>query len=157
VIGAVSAVELDPFTALVSEQGRLQFSEDNRRAMDMWLLTQVRQYVDVTLTPAGASITEQQRKWYFGPILGAISSATGQPKDDLHLYFKARLLGNPESRVIVLVDKNGCVVDERGAFDEKSITKIGKRRMRNYCDEIRGIAATELDIDIPDPDPNKRS
>lgn len=148
---------LEPMTALVSERGRLQFSEDHRRAMDAWLLTQCGCYVDVAMTPVGSSLSEQQRRWYFGQILGRITKDTGQPKDDLHLYFKSRLLGNPEHRVIVLLDGNGEVKDERNVAVDPSITVLSRRKMRDYCDDIRGIAALELNIDIPDPDPSKRS
>jgi hypothetical protein len=151
------AIELEPLSALVNSKGRLQFSEDQRRALDMWLLTQIGNFIDVALTPAGSSLTEQQRRWYFGQILGGITRATGQPKDDLHVYFKSRLLGNPESKLIVLVDRNGEVKDERDVLVDTSITVLSRRKMRDYCDDIRTIAAEELHVVIADPDPTKRT
>lgn len=145
------------FPALVSEKHRLQFSEGIRREMDELLWRLSGQHVEVEIRKESQALSARQRRFYFGVILKRIHQKTGQPIDDLHLYFKGRLLGNPHSRVIVLVDANGEVRDEREVYDDPSITVLSTRKMSRYSDDIRMIAAAELGIDIPDPDPTRRT
>lgn len=143
--------------ARVSDAGRLQFSEGVRRELDAHLSTLVGKPVLVHVHEDRAPLSERQRRWYFGQVLGRIEQATGQGKDDLHWFFKDLFLGAPEHRLIALVDSHGEVVDERNVFAELSITKLTTKRMARYCDQIREFAALRLEIDIPNPDPKWRA
>lgn len=147
----------DSFPAVVSEQGRLQFSHGARMEMDAYLTTLRCRPVFVTVTEDRAPLSARQRRWYFGQVLGRITEHTGQEKDELHDYFKDLFLGAPEERLIVLVDSNGEVIDERSVHHELSITKLNTKTMARYCDQIREFAALRLAIEIPNPDPDWRS
>jgi hypothetical protein len=151
-------METPTFPALVSPKGRLQFGEVERRGLDMWLSTLAGKAVTVKVHEDRASLSERQRRWYFGQILKRITDHTGQERDDLHLYFKDKFLGAPENRLIVLVDGNGEIVDERQVPIDPSITVLTTKQMANYCDQIRMFAAVPpLCIDIPNPSKDFRT
>lgn len=150
-------METPIFPVLVSEKGRLQFTEGDRRGLDMWLATLAGKHALVTVKEDRASLSERQRRWYFGQVLGRIHKHTGQDKDELHLYFKDLYLGSPEHKLLVIVNANGEIVDERDVLDRPSITVLSTKGMAHYCDLIRGFAALKLALDIPNPDPQWRT
>lgn len=146
------------FPARVSERGRLEFAEVDRRGLDMWLASLAGKHVLATFREDRASLSERQRRWYFGQVLGRIHKHTGQDvEEELHPYFKDKFLGTPENRLIVLVDAQGEVVDERDVTREQTITVLNTKEMAHYCEQIREMAALKLAIDIPNPDPEWRT
>lgn len=145
------------FPALVSQEGRLQFTAFNRQAMDGYLATLRMKQVLVRIFEDGSKLSERQRKWYFSQVLGRITGHTGQPKEELHAYFKDLYLGSPEHKLLVIVDADGTVIDERDVLDRPSITALGTKAMARYCDQIREFAALKLNLDIPNPDRQWRS
>lgn len=150
-------MNIPEFPALVSQVGKLQFTNFDRREMDGYLTTLRMKRVLVRIAEDGARLSERQRRWYFGQVLGRIVGHTGQPKEDLHLYFKDKFLGSPENKLLVIVDANGQVIDERDVLERPSITVLGTKAMAEYCDEIRKFAALHMNLDIPNPDRQWRS
>jgi hypothetical protein len=145
------------FPATVTDTGRLCFDVASRRGLDRWLCSLAGTHALVSVRKDRASLSERQRRWYFGEILKRITEHTGQDVDDLHLYFKDRFLGSPDHRLLVLVDGHGDVVDERDLLDGPSITTLSTTAMADYCDQIRMFAADRLQVDIPNPDPHWRA
>lgn len=72
--------------------------------------------------------------------LTCIEKETGQPKEDLHEFFKMQFLGVKEVSVFNLT-----------FFVPKSTTKLDTKIMSEYLDNIQVFAGTELDITLPDP------
>lgn len=132
-------------------------SHRTKRLYDARLVSLVGKAIGIQIDEDKALLSERQRRWYFGQVLGRIHRENGQPVDDLHLYFKRKFLGDAESRLIVIVDGNGQVIDEASCTSTPSITVCSTTKMTKYIEDIRGFAAADLHIDIPDPDPQFRS
>jgi hypothetical protein len=142
--------------AYVDKKGKVEIASAGMRAeWREWLWSLRESYVDLRATKMAAALTDRQRRWYFGQVLGRITEKTGQPRDDLHDYYKDLFLGSPENKTLVLVDRDGCIVDERDVWHERSITLLSRRAMSEYCDQIRAHAADQLHVFIPDADPSK--
>lgn len=86
--------------------------------------------------------TGKQNKMYWGLVLNAIVQAvhesTGQDKEDIHGYFKAKFL----SKTMYI---NGKLVPSI-----RSSTKLTTSEFSRYIEQIRAEAATEFGIQIPE-------
>lgn len=104
--------------------------------------------VSVTVERKHATRSEQQNRWYWSGILAALSEHTGYTVDEMHEYCKDRF----NAKTISIVDGHGEVKDEQRIG--QSTTKLNRLTFGEYCENIRMWAASELGIDIPDPDPD---
>jgi hypothetical protein len=148
----------DPiFYGRVDLQGRLLFSKRTKALYEGRIVSMVGKDVGVRVDEDKALLSNRQRRWYFGQVLGQIHRETGQPVDDLHLFFKRKYLGDAESRLIVIVDGKGNLIEEANCTSTPSITVCSTTKMTHYLEDIRRFAAADLHIDIPDPDPQFRS
>lgn len=70
-----------------------------------------------------------------------IEQETGQPKEDIHEFFKMKFLG----------------VSERTAFNltffvPNSTTKLDTKQFTDFLDQVQAFAATDLGITLPNPE-----
>lgn len=90
----------------VSANGRLQFTADERRALDMWLSTLVGRPVDITIKVHRNTRSLAQNAWWWGVAVPMIADAMGC---DLHEH---------EQVHYALVAKCfGCLHDEKTGLD----------------------------------------
>jgi hypothetical protein len=106
--------------------------------------------VTITVERKRATRSRIQNAWYWGQILRLLSDHTGYTVDELHDYCKQRF--NP-TRVLIH-DQDGAIVDESRIG--RSTTKLNRVTFGEYCEAIRQWAAQDLQVVIPDPDPNWR-
>lgn len=106
--------------------------------------------VTITVAPKRATRSALQNAWYWGQILRLLSDHTGYTVDELHEYCKQRF----NAKTVCLVDSDGVVKDESRVG--MSTTKLNRLTFGEYCEAIRIWAAADLDVRIPDPDPNWR-
>lgn len=85
------------FTVTVSPTGRLQFPEQERRALDMWLLTLAGERVVVSVRKKGSARSLPQNARYWALLTVAAESLWGDRslKDALHDEIAHLLLGLP--------------------------------------------------------------
>lgn len=108
--------------------------------------------VSVTIERYYATRSEQQNRWYWSdPFMGAIADRMGEGSKRLGHELCKQLFN---ARVIVLCNEHGEIVGEHAI--PESTTKLNKLKFGDYCESIRRWAATELHINIPDPDPSWR-
>lgn len=96
----------------------------------------------VLVTVENPPRSDKQNKMYWGLVLNAIVQAihesTGQDKDDIHGYFKAKFL----SKTMYI---NGKLVPSI-----KSTTKLTTSEFSHYIEQIKAEAATEFGIQVPE-------
>jgi hypothetical protein len=96
----------------------------------------------VLVTVENPPRSDKQNKMYWGLVLNAIVQAihesTGQDKDDIHGYFKAKFL----SKTMYI---NGKLVPSI-----KSTTKLTTSEFSRYIEQIKAEAATEFGIQVPE-------
>ena len=85
-----------------------------------------------------------QANRYYRLILGLISDHTGSDPADLHDYFKLRFL---QPAVKTVLGKE---------FEVYTTTDKSPEVFHEYVEQIRRFAATELQVETPDPDPSLR-
>lgn len=102
----------------------------------------------VTVERVRATRSDQQNRWYWGVILPALAEHTGYTVDELHEYCKQRF----NAKRLCIVDGQGVVADEQTIG--QSTAKLNKLTFGEYCEAIRQWAARDLEIEIPDPDPD---
>lgn len=119
----------------------------NRRAFDR-LIAQMpeRWMLEVSVKRLRATRSIQQNRWYFGCVLAALSEHTGYTVDELHDICKQMFI----PKHLAIQDGNGVIKGELvigGSSRELNTQQFGE-----YCEAIRRWAATELDVNIPDPE-----
>ncbi len=106
--------------------------------------------VFVTVEKAHANISELQRRYYFGLVLGMFAEETGNTVKELHEWAKAKFIPWEVS----ICDGNGHILD--GRVVGGSITKLNRVTFGELIENVRQFMATELGIITPDPDPDWR-
>ena len=104
----------------------------------------------VTIERAHATRSAAQNAWYWSQVLKLISEHTGYTVDEVHELMKAKF----NAKVMVVTNAAGELVSEDRVG--QTTTKLNKLTFGDYCEQIRIWAAQELDVYIPDPDPNWR-
>lgn len=113
------------------------FTEAMRRFQDGEVL--------VRIAHVRATRSEQQNRWYWGVIVESISEHTGYTPDEVHEFLKAKFI----PKRVAVCDGNGEIKDD--LVIGGSTAKLNKVSFGEYCEAIRGWAAQELDVVIPDP------
>lgn len=102
----------------------------------------------VHIERAYATRSQLQNAWYWSQVVGLVSQHTGYTPDEIHEIYKAKFL----PKALAFADGNGEVVGE--FVIGGSTRKLDVKAFGEYCERIREWAASELDVVIPDPDPN---
>lgn len=84
---------------------------------------------------------------YYWVVLAQLSERTGYTEDELHEWAKVTFL----PKALAFADGNGEVVDERVIGG--TTTTLNKLEFGAYVDAIVRFAAEQLDVVIPDPNP----
>lgn len=98
--------------------------------------------------------TMQQNKALFGHAYKILRGETGHTVDELHDFFCRRFFGEVEVEMfgrIVSKPARTTTTDEHG---RRNVLKWD--RFKEFVDEVQQFAATELNVIIPDPDPEWR-
>ena len=104
----------------------------------------------ISLRRPSATRSLEANRFYFGVCLKLLSEHTGYTVDELHEWAKARFIPQHVS----LCDRNGEIKDD--LVIGGTTTKLNRAQFYEYVEAIRKFAAEELDVAIPDPDPNWR-
>jgi len=83
------------------------------------------------------SVSQNALYWLW---LTCIEKETGNDKNNLHEFFKAKFLGFEEIDVF-----------DHGVFTVKSTTNLNTSQFKEYLDKIQIFISTELGIELPDP------
>lgn len=119
--------------------GRREFDARVAQLDERWQL-------EVIVRRLRATRSIQSNRWYWGVIIQAISEHTGYTPDELHDVLKMKFI----PKKLAICDGNGELRDEFVVGG--STRKMNTTQFAEYCEEIRRWAASELGIDIPDPD-----
>lgn len=137
------AAELVTATASVKD-GRLFLR--NRRAFDQQVAQMPEKWtLEVTVKRLRATRSIQQNRWYWGCIIELLSEHTGYSPDEMHEVCKAMFI----PKKVALQDGNGEIKEE--LVIGGSSRSLNTLQFGEYCEAIRRWAATELDVNIPDP------
>lgn len=120
------------FTGRV-EQGKLIY--DNPEYVARWLKYHTKGPVEVTIAPKRNKRSNRQNRYYYA-YLEIIANETGSNADDLHEYFKYKLL---PPRTVRIVNKMVSL--------PASTTKLTKGEFVEYLMKIAELTG------IPEPDP----
>ena len=104
---------------------------------------------DVVITVARKhAIRSVEANRYYRFALTLISEHTGHSVDELHEWAKAKFL---PAQHLAICDGNGEIKDELTVGG--TTTTLNSVEFYEFVEAIRQFAAQELDVDIPDPDP----
>jgi hypothetical protein len=81
----------------------------------------------------------QANRYYWGVVLAMIAEYTGHDQMELHEYFKKRF--NP---IAFTLGKDEQIIGG-------STTQMDTQQFTEYVEAVRRFAATELSVNIPDP------
>lgn len=127
--------------------------EDAKDAYRQHLASLKNTTVEILIRKARSRKSQEQLGWYFGCILAMLAELTGHTVDELHAYCTQKFLNPPERTNLVIVDVDGVVVDEADVqLYPDRVHLLNTGQMADYCDDIRRWAASDLHLDIPDPD-----
>lgn len=86
--------------------------------------------------------TLPQNRWYQGVILQLMSEKTGSTQDELHEAMKTMF-----NIKIITIGKRVVAIPG-------TTTTMNTADFSEFIERVRAFAASELNLDIPDPDPN---
>lgn len=100
--------------------------------------------IKVTIDKVRGIRSVQQNKYYWGCVLHLLSDITGYEREELHDVLKFKFLRN----WVEWQESDGTVVIP----SMKSTQDLNTKEMEAYINKIREWAASELGLDIPDPE-----
>lgn len=124
-------------TGTVSANGRLQFTESERRGLDMWLSTLIGKRVGITVKVHRNTRSSQQNRYYFGVVVKMLADHCGYEVDEMHEALAYRFLRIED-----------CPVT--GAPRRKRTPDTNTSEFAEYVDACVRFGA-ELGVVIPDP------
>lgn len=132
----------------IATTGTVDDSGLHLRNKDKWLsgVRSLRGEIEIVARRKRATRSDQQNRWYWGVIVESISEHTGYTPDEVHEFLKAKFI----PKRLAMADGNGEIKDE--LVIGGTTTRFNKLEFGEYCESIRQWAATELDINIPDPE-----
>jgi len=95
--------------------------------------------------------TAQQNKALFGHAYRILKAETGNSLDDLHDFFCRRFFGEVEHEMFGMVVKRPARTTTTDEHGKRNVLKWD--RFSEFFESVREFAASELQVDIPDPDP----
>jgi len=126
-------------------QNRRDFDERIARLNPEWEL-------EITVRRLYANRSIQQSRYYWGVVVALLSEYTGFTPDEMHDWLKMKFI----PKKLAVCDGNGEV---QGEFVMGGSTrKMTTAQFTDYIETIREWAASDLDVQIPDPnEPQARS
>jgi hypothetical protein len=121
------------------EGGRLNPTDGQKATIAAFLRTREGKAVEVKFARPTTSRSLRQNRFYWGAVLTTIAEATGNSTEDLHLVLKDMFLPR---KFITLGTKE---VEVR-----KTTTDLTTEEFTLYLEAVRGWAASELGITMPD-------
>lgn len=129
-----------PTFAAIVKKGRLLMRDETIWNSFLWKLKDGEE-VKVRVTKQKKDRSHDQNAYYWGAVLAVISHETGHTPEELHEIFK-RLFLPPR-----IVELHGMKIKLPGSTANLSVAEFYE-----YVERIRSWAATELSINIPDPE-----
>lgn len=123
--------------------GKLEL--DSPRAVASALLSFRDGPVVITITPKRATRSLSQLAYYWGVVIEHLSEHTGYTPDEIHEFLKAKFI----PKRVAICDGNGEIRDD--LVIGGSTSKMDKGTFSEYIEAIRGWAAQDLGVVIPDP------
>lgn len=130
------------------ERGQLKVR--NRRSFEAAMKKFRDGDVLITVEKKHATRSVEANRYYFGVCLKLIAEHTGYTVDEVHEWAKAKFI----PKHVAICDRNGEIKDD--LVIGGSTTRLNKVQFYEYVESIRQFAAEELDVNIPDPNPNWR-
>ena len=130
-------------TSGVIEKGQLKIR--NRQALEQWAKLKRDCEVSVVIERKHATRSVAQNAYYWGVVVHLISEHTGYTPDEVHEFLKMKFL----PKKLAVQNKNGEIRDEYVIGG--TTTTLNKIQFGEYLLNIQMWAASELDIQIPDP------
>lgn len=102
--------------------------------------------VQITVERKYANRSTRQNSWYWAAVVGLVAEHTGYSPDEIHEIYKAKFL----PKKLAFADQNGEV---KGEFVlGGTTTTLDTVQFSEFCEAIREWAASELGVNIPDPE-----
>lgn len=127
--------------------------EDGRLVLDKQRLSAALQArrdgpLVVTIERKHATRSLAQSAYYWSVVVKLLSEHTGYDPDEIHDVLKAKFL----PKALALTDGNGEIKDE--LVIGGTTTRLNKIEFGEFMERVRQWAAEDLQVFIPDPDPN---
>lgn len=106
--------------------------------------------VVITIERKHAIRSREASGYYFSVCLKLLSEHTGYTVYELHEWAKMRFI----PKHVAITDRNGEVKDD--LVIGGTTTHLNRVQFYEFIESIRKFSAEELDVMIPDPDPNWR-
>jgi len=130
-------------TTGVVEGGKLEIR--NRAALSQALRGMKDGEVLIRIERLRATRSQRQNAWYWGVIVQMLADHTGYTPDEMHEVLKAKFI----PKRFAVADGNGEIRDE--LVIGGSTVVLNTVEFGEYCEAIRGWAAADLHVVIPDP------
>jgi len=129
-----------PAFAAVVRKGKLQYIQEGNYNAFLHNMLDGEQ-VNVSIKKRRRDRSSNQNRWYWGVILPLISAETGHTENELHEILKRMFL---PPRIIEFRGKTFKVPGSTQSLSVQEFTE--------YVERVRAYAATELNLNIPDPE-----
>ena len=130
-------------TTGVIEGGKLEIR--NRAGLSQALRGMKDGEVLIRIERLRATRSQRQNAWYWGVIVQMLADHTGYTPDEMHEVLKAKFI----PKRFAVADGNGEVRDELVIGGSTAV--LNTVEFGEYCEAIRGWAAVDLSVVIPDP------
>lgn len=128
--------------------GRLRFDADNRRGLDMWLLTLDGKRVDVMVCEHEDTRSVQSNAYYWRCVVGPCVALNGDTPDDFHDEMCLRFLTRREIEFVDYQTGEAVQVVVPGRS-----SKLKIHDFYLFVENVRKFAAEFLGVVTEDPDP----
>jgi hypothetical protein len=135
----------DEVTAICHIRKRRVFIDDRRRFNDAVSNLDDRWDYEIAVRRLYANRSQQQNRFYWSVVVAYLSDYTGFTPDEMHDWLKMKFI----PKKLAVCDGNGEI---QGEFVLGGSTrKMNTAQFTEYLEAIRGWAASELGVVIPDP------
>lgn len=135
----------DEVSAIAHIRNRRLFIEERRRFDEAVSRLDDRWDYEIAVRRLYANRSQQANRFYWGVVVAVLSEYTGFTPDEMHDWLKMKFI----PKKLAVCDGNGEV---QGEFVMGGSTrKMNTAQFTDYIETIRAWAASELDVQIPDP------
>lgn len=127
------------FAAIVSDAGKVQMGEEQRRAMNMWLATMAGKPITITIKQERSTRSSQANRYYWGVVIPIIGEHLGYTNDEMHDALKFKFLRTEADCTPADLPK----IRSSAALDVKEFGE--------YLENIITWAGSEFGVNIPAP------
>lgn len=115
----------------------------NREKMNEWIKP-LKGMVSIRVQKPKKQRSSQENRYYWGVPIKLLSEHTGFFPEEMHMAMRQKFL--KEERVVTLEDETEVTIEVA-----RSTTSLSTSEMEDYLARIRQFAATELNLQIPEP------